>query len=59
MPTGGETDMKKCTIEKVDNGWIVRVVEQGVSEFKTLYDNPVKVFTTFDSLIIYLGSYWS
>lgn len=46
--------MNKCTIKKVDNGFIVTVTDQGKSSLKTLYQAPVVVFTTLAEVVQFL-----
>ena len=47
-------DRKKIVIEQVDNGFIVKVVNQGASALKELYTKPIKVFTSYQELNKYL-----
>jgi len=48
--------MRKCTIERVDNGWIVTVTNEGVSNFKARYDKPKIVFTSMHDLQEFLAT---
>lgn len=46
--------MIKCSIKKVDNGFVLVVTDQGLSEFKTRYDKPIFVFDSLDELLLFL-----
>ena len=44
----------KISIERVDNGYIVRVIKQDCSPLKELYKKSVYVFKTIEELKKYL-----
>lgn len=47
MPEAITGQIAKCTIEKVTNGYIVRVITTGLSSFKDPYVKPVYVFNAW------------
>lgn len=50
--------MKKCSIELVDNGFILKVLNEGVSELKTSYDKPILVFKNLEFLFRFLRKHF-
>ncbi len=50
--------MKKCSIELVDNGFILKVLNEGVSELKTSYDKPILVFKNLEVLFRFLRKHF-
>jgi hypothetical protein len=47
--------MKKCSIKKVNNGYILTVTDQGKSVLKTEYETPVFVFSDFAELMDFVS----
>ena len=46
--------MKKVSIEAVKNGFIVKVLKQGISTLKEEYEIPVYVFWNYSDMIKFL-----
>lgn len=49
---------KQVSIQRVDNGYIVRVTRQGGSVFKMRYEAPTMVFLTLQMAYAYLQTFF-
>jgi hypothetical protein len=54
MPIPPEDMIGKVSIEKVQNGYILRVLKGNCDEFKEKYLNEVMVFTEWQELVDWL-----